>query len=386
MKCGVGDYTARLVENIAPLTKQVNVITTDDSLINQGRRFKAAENVRILKIMKKWNFPSAFRLIKKIRELDPGVVHIQYHFQTFNHGILKGLMITMLPFFLKQAGLKVKITVTSHTRLEGPYLFRGAGFLRQSALKLMYLFSDKIILTNRYEMKELIERFGFARQKAIYIAGGTGFSNDKNVKPDEIRLMRNKIKQSDDEIVICNFGYMVPHKGLEEFFRAVNILRKKGYRIRILAIGGRQNDIESRNNNYVNQLDKTLDELNLKPYVSWTGYCETPKASLFLYSADICVMPFVEGSSELRSSLMCALSHQLPIVTTHSERTPIEFVDHKNMLLTSPHDYQSLANAIEELIKFPELRAKLAEAAGQLYQKNYSWPIIARKTYQAYIS
>ena len=124
--------------------------------------------------------------------------------------------------------------------------------------------------------------------------------------------------------------------------------------------------------------------LNLDQYIKWTGFCDARQASLFLLSSDICVMPFTDGASEWRSSFLDALSHGLPVVSTFSEKTPEELINSVNCLLVPPKDPVLLSMAIEKLISSPELRDSLGMAAAELFNKEYSWPVIAKKTIAAY--
>ncbi len=387
MKCGVGDYTARLVEHIAPLADKITVITVDDPKIKFAKISKAIKNVEVCSLIKKWNFFSLMPLFNKMKSLNPDIIHIQYHWRGYNNGfVLKGIMITMLPLFLKAAKIKCLVVVTLHSFLGaigGPYLFRGAGSLRRLALKPLLFFSDRIIINNKFDSQNLCDWSPSIKKKIVYIGGGSGHHCSNELFLGDIPRIKSEHGIPQGEIILSNFGYMFPHKGLEEILEAMNILRSKGYPVRLLAIGGFDID-HSFNKEYFEKLQKMAERLNLKPYIQWTGFCDPQKASLFLLASDICVMPFVEGVSESRSSFMGALSHGLPIITTFTDRTPEELIDHVNVILIPPRDHIRLVEAIEELIKSKDLRTKISRAAKKLYDEEYSWDVIVRKTLQVY--
>ena len=70
MKCGVGDFVARLVENIAGLVDKVTIISSDNPKIRKTKEFGGFENVQIQPLVKEWNFLSLFFLIKsKLEEV-----------------------------------------------------------------------------------------------------------------------------------------------------------------------------------------------------------------------------------------------------------------------------------------------------------------------------
>lgn len=384
MNCGVGDYTARLAENIAGFISKLTVITLDNPKIKRTKGFETTKNVEIQPVVKKWNFLRLFLLIKKIKSLKPDVIHIQYHWFGYNDGlILKGVMITTLPLLLKVAKINCLVVITLHSHLWGPYLFPGAGFLRRWALVPMLLFCDKIIFTNKFDTKSLCNWLTFIKRKVVSIAGGAGhYLKDDSAKGDAEKI-RLKLKRSADEIILSNFGYMIPYKGLEELLEAMSILREKGYPVRLLGIGGWDIDT-SFAPNYFNELQDEVDSLNLRPYVTWTGFCKPKRASAFLLASDMCVMPFTEGVSELRSSFIGVLSYGLPVITTYTEKTPEELIDHENALLVPPRNHFRLAEAIEELVNCPQLRKKIGRAAKRLYDERYSWDVIAEKTLRVY--
>jgi glycosyltransferase involved in cell wall biosynthesis len=386
MNCGVGDYTLELIKSLKGSFLEIVVITSDHEKIRQFLRDQNSWKVDVLPIIKKWDFKNSFLLIKKIKEFNPDIIHLQYHWWISKDGfIFKGLMFVFLPLMFKVFLIKSTVVTTLHSRLGGPYLFPKAGFLRRWLLLPLILFSDRIVVTNRFDGKKLLRWLPFLKKKVDYILGGSGhYRANKNLNT-EAREIKLKLKSSGDEIILSNFGFMIPHKGLEELLEAMSILRNKGYPLKLLAIGGF--DIEVNFSGlYFDRLQRMAETLKLGKHIKWTGFCDSKQASLFLLASDICVMPFPDGASEWRSSFLGALSHGLPIVSTFTEKTPEELVDRINCMLVPPKDSGRLASAIEELIYSPELRDSLGRAAEELFEQKYSWRVIAQKTMAVYES
>lgn len=387
MKCGVGDYTARLAENIASSVEEVTIVTVDNPKVKSARTPDGIKNLQVFSLIKKWDFFSLNTLLKKMKSINPDVVHIQYHWRGYNDGfLLKGMMIVLLPFLLKITKMKCGIVLALHSFLGpigGPYLFRGAGFLRRVALKPLLFYSDKIIINNEFDCRNLAGWFPRIKKKIVYIGGGTGLYRRNEVSLEQIHRIKAEYKFSDNEIVLSNFGHIFPYKGLEETLDALSLLRDKGYPVRLLSVGGFDID-DSFSKGYFDKLQKKAESLNVSHLIKWTGFCEPQVVSLLLGASDICVMPFKEGVSESRSSFVGALSHGLPVVTLASERTPKELINRVNIMFASSCDGASLAGAIEELINFKDLREKIAAKAKKLYDEEYSWEVITRKTKCAY--
>jgi len=97
----------------------------------------------------------------------------------------------------------------------------------------------------------------------------------------------------------------------------------------------------------------------------------------------VCVLPFRQNTTG-RSSLPAALAFGLPVITTSKTKTLFSLRDHENVILVPPDDIPSLAGAIGELIDQPNLRRNLGEAAFKLWQEEFSFEVIGRRTLSIY--
>ena len=104
--------------------------------------------------------------------------------------------------------------------------------------------------------------------------------------------------------------------------------------------------------------------------VQWTGFTSSDQVSANLLAADCAVLPYREGASLRHGSLMAALAHGLPIVSTQasagSEADPGLFPmlrDGESALLVPPEDPVRLAAAVERVMIDPVLRLRLSQAA-----------------------
>ncbi|MDP2935814.1 MAG: hypothetical protein Q8O86_04925 [Dehalococcoidia bacterium] len=98
------------------------------------------------------------------------------------------------------------------------------------------------------------------------------------------------------------------------------------------------------------------------------------------------MLPYLDGASFRRWTLMAALAHGLPIVTTSPTSAPAtgpRLEDGVNCRLVPSGDVGALAQALAELAGAPSLREKLAVGALEL-ARSFTWEEIVRRTVAAY--
>ena len=128
------------------------------------------------------------------------------------------------------------------------------------------------------------------------------------------------------------------------------------------------------------------ERLGIADKVTWLqGYSSgSLEASMYLYAADVCVLPFDRGVILSRSSLGAAAAHGLPIITTRGEYLESPFQDRKNIFLCRPKDPEELAAAISSIMKNPKLRQDLSNGACQLAEDWFSWDKAMARTIGAF--
>jgi len=122
-----------------------------------------------------------------------------------------------------------------------------------------------------------------------------------------------------------------------------------------------------------------LDAITVRP-----DYAEPGLAAEILASVDCAALPFLDGASVKRGSLMACLAQGLPLVTTTPALGEVgEFQHQVNMLLVPPRDIPALVCSLEQLMRDPDLRARLALGAWDL-ARMFSWEDIARRQLEVF--
>ena len=166
------------------------------------------------------------------------------------------------------------------------------------------------------------------------------------------------------------------------------MLKDRTGEYRLLMVGGGLGASDPTNRATAQALDRLAGELGVKDELLWTGYLGPQEVSAALLSSDIAVLPYADGASFRRGSLLAVLEHGLPVITTmpetgreasrgsNGQREWPELVDGENAVLVLPGDVDGLASAVEKVASDADLRARLAEGAAKVAQF-FSWARIA---------
>jgi len=200
---------------------------------------------------------------------------------------------------------------------------------------------------------------------------------------------RNKYQADQNTLLLAYFGFLNESKGGEELIEALALLRQQGMDARLLLIGGDVGHADPTNAAYAYRVQALIESHDLGQMVYRTGYTDLPEVSANLLAADAVVMPYRDGVSFRRTTLIAALRHGCPVVSTTPANPAFlpEIRPGENMLLAPPCDAAALAQTVARLVNEPELRHKLASGSKQLGDL-FQWDKIAAATaalYQALI-
>jgi len=346
---GIEDYTERLAK--ALVKKGVDVI-----VVASGPEQESGtdEHLTILRSPEPWNRRWARRWQGELKSRAVDLILLQYSPAMFENPqrLAWPLLTSTFP------------SVTAfHTLWGGPKrnYFAAWRLLRAS---------DAIIATNS-EILYLLERhLPWYVERTVFIPIGA------NITPDRLEGDKDTAGQygiSDDKLVLSYFGMTYPGKGMKTLFETASILKRKfDIEFQLLCIGGGVSDDEP----YRAARAQMVAEAELDQEIRWTGRVPASHVSALLAASDIVVLPYTSGVSDRRGSLMAALAHGKPVVTT-PPRIPIShFVNGKHMLWPDTHSPDELARAIKSLRDDASLRATLKAGALELSSR-LDWERIA---------
>ncbi len=383
MQGGVGDYTHELGVALGELGVDVHVLTTRAA--RSAHREARSDSVEptVHPVVSRWGWRSWRILQAMARELQPDVVHIQY--QAAAYGLHPAL--NLMPSRLLRSETRPRVAVTFHD-LRVPYLFPKAGPLRRWTVLRLARSADLVITTNVADFQTLQSAGGVNVLDLIPIGSNI------HVHPPagyDRAAWRARLGLAPGDILLGYFGFLNASKGGETLVLSLAELVRRGLPVRLLMIGGQVGASDPTNMAYLQRVRNLIDRLGMESRVHWTGYVPPEEVSGHLLAVDVCVLPYRDGATFRRGSLMAALAHGLPIVTTRvpgGQPAPTAFhipslVDGENVLLVSPDDPSAVANAVERLVADAELRAAIAQGARRLADA-FRWDGIAARHLEVY--
>lgn len=354
MQGGVGAYTAILAQHLNDCGHDIHLFSTRQAQSN---------SLSINNTIEKWGLGSLHTIRQWASSSQLDLINLQ--FQTAAYGMSPWI------HFLPDAVRRIPIVTTFHD-LRFPYLFPKAGPLRDWIVMHLAQRSAGVIVTN-HEDAALIEHL---RQHRLIPIGSNMLSAlPENDDPQRWRTIAGAAK---DDFLLAYFGLINRSKGLETLLESVAALHNEGIPARLLIIGGVAGSSDSTNTAYIAEFEQRIEQLNLTDCIHRTGFIESDTdVGGFLNASDAVVLPFRDGASFRRGSLMAGIHYGCPIVTTIPSVHVPEFVHSQNMLLVPPGDIASLTTALRQLYTMPEIRQHLRQGAAQL-ATHFDWKQIAR--------
>lgn len=374
MQGGIADYTARLANHLAHEDVSPSVLIS--RIYDQYRQDNVEKSdIPVFSDLSDWGIRCWPQTKQFLRRHQPDVLHIQYQAAAFD---LVG-WVNWLPWFLKGWGHRPRIVTTFHD-LRIPYLFPKAGPLREQTVLGLARYSDAVICTNSEDATSLRENAWATHVREIPLANNIPVSPPANY---DRASWRAQYGLNEDDLVLAYFGFLNESKGGEDLIAILGVLVEAGHKATLLMIGGDVGDSDPSNQAYAQRVRHLITDYQLESRIIFTGFVEASDVSAHLLAADVAVMPYRDGVSFRRTTLIAALQHGLPLVTT-SPTHPISLIQpNENMLLAAPKDVSALTQRIIRIANDKALRVRLSQGAKQLGNQ-FDWATIATQTKAVY--
>lgn len=224
-----------------------------------------------------------------------------------------------------------------------------------------------IVLTEN--MKKEINSFGFNLKNIFIIPNGIEPNESKDLSRND---MRKDLKIDEVEKIILFVGTLKNVKGIKYLIKAINIVKEKGLKTKLLLIG----DGEQKK-----ELEKLSDKLNLKENVNFIGRVNNKEIYKYMVASDIFVLPSL--SEGLPVVILEAMASGLPIIATKVGGVPEILKDKENGFLVDPKNSEQIAEKIIHLISNDNIRESISINNLKEAQK-YSLDIVVEKLMGAY--
>ena len=383
MEGGVGAFTAELAKALHGMGHIVHIITSREARPPDApRTFTSAVEpidlgfAQLHPRINRWRWPSLAVIADIVLRHELDVVNIQYQPAAFN---MNSAAINFLPWRLKNVA---KTAVTFHD-LRVPYLFPKAGRLRQTAVNFLARSADGIIATNSADfdaLQGIFQRKGAKGQREERQVAQIAIGSNITVHPTnhiEIGEIREALGLPTQAVLLGYFGFLNESKGADTLIEALAGLDG---RFHLIFIGGQTGASDTANNqSFLAGLQAQIEALGVADRVHWTGFLSDARVSAHLQAADLLVMPYRDGASLRRGTLMAALAHGRPLITTAPTAPTPQLVSGENCCLVPVGDVAALGTAVQTLANDADLRQKVGQGAAQLADQ-FSWGKIAVET------
>lgn len=266
----------------------------------------------------------------------------------------------------------------------------GIGFLKDAPFVLLCkLFGRKVVIhqhnkgMSKYVDKKLYKwllPLVYKNTKVILLSWHLYEDIEKIVKREQILICPNGIP----EISVANNTqecmYSVPRlfflsnliesKGVYVLLDACKILKEKGYKFICDFVGGETKEI----NRIV--FESAVKEKGLDEYVIYQGPKYGNEKEEYWNAADVFVQPTYEDCFPL--TIVEAMQHGKPVVSTDEGAIPDLVVDGVNGFVCERRNVESLANALERLLKDKDLRVTMGSEGYNLYISKFTLKVFEK--------
>lgn len=378
MPGGVGDYTALLAESLTDVGASVAILTS----VSSGTTPNDA--VTVFPVVRRWDWSVARLVRDAANEVQPDVLHLQ--FQTGMYGMHPAINLLpgWVPFLKRHRSTpepqRRPWFVTTFHDLRPPYLFPKAGPLRGQVMYRLARESDAVIATNGADQQTLQE---WNRKTTLIPIG----SNIPLASVRDARAIRARYGIPADAPLLTTFGLLNQSKGIETVIDTLAVLRREGMDAHLLLIGAGAGMNDPTNRATEDAIDRQCTAAGSTAFVHRTGPLPAAEVAEALAASDVCLLPYRDGASPRRGSLLAALAQGIPVLTTTPAPAVYDglpaFRDGEVARCLPAGDARAIAGAVQAILRDDLLAARL-RAGAAAYATRFTWPAIATQTLALY--
>lgn len=370
MNGGVGAYTAEVARALGDLGARVSVLTSVAST-----PAAADGRVAVFPVVEMWGASIWEAGARMADALGADWLHVQYQTAAF----AMNPAINLAPARWRMRRKRRWRTAWTYHDLLVPYLFPKAGErLRTWITERPALAADLTIVTDEADRLQLASRLPHVEQIPI----GSNITG-LHLADDERASVRARYGYTSAHAVLGYFGFLNRSKGAVTLVHTLYRLTQSGLDVHLLMVGDPLGASDPSNRACLAEVEALIGELGLTERVRWTGRLGDAAVAVALNAVDVLVLPFEDGASLRRGTLMAGLANGCAIVTTTPAAPLPELVDGRDLLFVPPGDAAAAADAVRTLLSDPLRAAGLRDAARER-SALFAWPAIARRHLELY--
>jgi len=362
--CGVGDHIALVAQELAK-QNEVFIITSKIEVASEW----AERNICVLPIINVWNIFSWFKICKEIIKINPDIVHFEYPtlYPVKRSKVFQLVPLSLIPKIILALKRKLpKFVITIHE-------FYKSNILAKPKIICDAWLCDQIIIVSNADIARLSKFVSPNKINFSKVGSNVPVYFNKNYQKEIFK--KEILGISAETLLIGYFGFIDPSKGFDILLKALASLSEKPVDYRLLVIGKNLSDSP-----YHQKMKSLINALNLSSKIIFSGYVKDEKASEYFFSPDVFVLPYQNGATWNRSSMIAPLIHHQNILTTYVKGiTPEEFYQSKKLFLIEPNNSKKIAEKLIEI----NSRKKELSSIKENWPEIFSWEKTAQKTMEA---
>ncbi len=349
IECGIGTYTAFLVEALTKTPSEIHIISQYGA---EGRHVYPSYSPREDGI--------AGKIFNAVVKVTPDLVHIQHEFGLY--GELDGIAVLELIYRLKSTGTPV--IATFHTVQEEP------GFRKALIIRTMCRELDGIIVHGQQHADILQTVFNADRSKLFLVPHGARAM-------DPIADAKKKLDLEDRKIILLA-GYFRPSKC---FDKIVDLFPQIVEKVpdAWLVLSGKLRMLEY--STYRAMLFEKINNSAARDHIEvFRGQFPQKTFDTILSAADIVVLPYAAGA---QSGIMAhAMTFGKPVITSNLSAF-VDILKRSEMGFCAQTDDQYV-DRIVTLLTDREVYKRFSQNALTYIKENISWDIVAQQSLNIY--
>jgi len=294
--------------------------------------------------------PLSFRVKKVITEFNPDIVHFHHPFLLSFPAIMYG----------KKLGIPKILTIHTQYEQYAYYVSPIPERVTQEAIKMIIsnlAYKTDCITTPSDSMKKIMENYGIKNRiqvipNAIHLIS---FQEDDESKRAEIK---KKYNLKEDDKIILFVGRVASEKSIDTIIKALEIIKKRdNNKVKLLIVG---------NGPAMDELQQLTRTLKVEKDVVFAGTVSNEEIQHYYKMAYL--FTITSTSESFGIVIIEALASGIPVLAVRAPGAADILTDDLDGLLVDD-DVEKFADALEKIIREPELREKLSKGALKTSEK-----------------
>lgn len=260
----------------------------------------------------------------------------------------------------------------------------GAAFLRDVILvallkafgvPIVFHLHNKGVRRCQSRMGHVLYRFVFRRSRVVLLSNRLYSDVEKFVDPAQVRICPNGMDvtvakegrpdEGSGSPKILFLSNLIEEKGVLVLLEACQLLKRRGVEFECQLVGG-EGDITSE------RLNTRLVEMGITSEVKYLGRKYGEEKMAVFHQSDIFVFPTFYRMETFGLVLLEAMAAGLPCVSTDEGGVPDLVLDGETGLIVEKRNAEDLADKLETLIAYPDMRRRMGVAGRHHYQSHFT--------------